>query len=106
MKTFIKKPVAIKAHQWNVGDKPLDCMVAYGESVIEQYPTYKGFYFIETLEGNHHVSDRDYVIQGVAGEYYPCKPDIFKKTYWTEIEYIKQNPSLLCTFISVNDKDR
>lgn len=37
--------------------------------------------FIETLEGIHHVSIGDYVIQGVNGELYPCKPDIFEKTY-------------------------
>ena len=37
--------------------------------------------FINTLEGNHHVSVGDYIIQGINGELYPCKPDIFKKTY-------------------------
>ena len=37
--------------------------------------------YIETLEGTHHVSVGDYVIQGVNGELYPCKPDIFEKTY-------------------------
>lgn len=37
--------------------------------------------FIKTLEGDHHVSVGDYVIQGVNGELYPCKPDIFNKTY-------------------------
>lgn len=37
--------------------------------------------FIKTLEGNHHVSVGDYVIQGVQGELYPCKPDIFLATY-------------------------
>lgn len=37
--------------------------------------------YINTLEGVHHVSVDDYVIQGVNGELYPCKPDIFEKTY-------------------------
>ena len=37
--------------------------------------------YIKTLEGVHHVSLRDYVIQGVQGELYPCKPDIFEETY-------------------------
>lgn len=37
--------------------------------------------FIKTLEGNHHVSVDDYVIRGVVGELYPCKPDIFEQTY-------------------------
>ena len=37
--------------------------------------------YIKTLEGDHHVSDGDYVIRGVQGELYPCKPDIFEMTY-------------------------
>lgn len=36
---------------------------------------------IHTLEGNLHVSPGDWVIRGVQGEYYPCKPDIFEATY-------------------------
>ena len=36
---------------------------------------------IETLEGGMTVSDGDYIIKGVDGEFYPCKPDIFHKTY-------------------------
>jgi len=37
--------------------------------------------FIDTLEGGHIVCPGDWIITGVNGEYYPCKPDIFKKTY-------------------------
>jgi len=36
---------------------------------------------IHTLEGDHLASVGDYIIKGVQGEFYPCKPDIFKKTY-------------------------
>jgi hypothetical protein len=36
---------------------------------------------IHTLEGRHVVSDLDWIIKGVAGEFYPCKPDIFAATY-------------------------
>lgn len=36
---------------------------------------------IPTLEGEHLAKIGDYIIRGVAGEYYPCKPDIFEKTY-------------------------
>lgn len=36
---------------------------------------------IETLEGTMKASVRDYIIKGVNGEFYPCKPDIFEKTY-------------------------
>lgn len=37
--------------------------------------------YIRTLEGTHHVSVGDYIIRGVRGELYPCKPDIFEETY-------------------------
>jgi len=37
--------------------------------------------YITALEGEMEVSDGDYIIKGVKGEFYPCKPDIFKKTY-------------------------
>ena len=36
---------------------------------------------IETLEGTHSANRGDYIIQGVKGELYPCKPDIFEMTY-------------------------
>ena len=36
---------------------------------------------IATLEGNHTASVGDYIIRGVKGEFYPCKPDIFEMTY-------------------------
>jgi hypothetical protein len=54
---YRKKPVVIKAYQT---DKEID---------------------IETLEGTMHGSIGDYIITGVNGEKYPCKPDIFEKTY-------------------------
>ena len=48
--------------------------------IIEAYQTDEEFY-IPTLEGILHASIGDYVITGVNGEEYPCKPDIFEKTY-------------------------
>lgn len=48
--------------------------------VIEAYQTDKEI-DIETLEGTMHASIGDYIITGVNGEQYPCKPDIFEKTY-------------------------
>lgn len=49
----------------------------------EDYPNSNGKdrLIINTLEGTHCVSWDDYIIQGVKGELYPCKPDIFKLTY-------------------------
>lgn len=47
---------------------------------VEAYQTDKDLY-IETLEGRMHASPGDWIITGVNGEKYPCKPDIFAKTY-------------------------
>lgn len=38
-------------------------------------------YFIRTLEGDMHLTENDWIIKGVKGEFYPCKPDIFELTY-------------------------
>ena len=51
--------------------------------VIEAYQTDKVMY-IETLEGIHKADIGDYIIAGVKGEQYPCKPDIFEQTYEPE----------------------
>ena len=39
------------------------------------------FLYVKTLEGDHRANEDDYIIRGVHGELYPCKPDIFEKTY-------------------------
>jgi hypothetical protein len=68
---YRKKPVVIEATQWfKMGDHP------------EVYPLpYEGEYAIKTLEGYMSVNVGDYIITGVKGEHYPCKPDIFELTY-------------------------
>jgi len=67
---FRKKPVVIEATQWfKMGDHP-----AVGHNGSE-----KGI--IQTLEGPMTVSPGDWIITGVKGEHYPCKPDIFEATY-------------------------
>jgi hypothetical protein len=48
--------------------------------VIEAYQTDKEM-IIHTLEGDMKASVEDYIITGLRGEQYPCKPDIFNKTY-------------------------
>ena len=48
--------------------------------IVDAYQTDKDMY-IETLEGVMHASQGDWIITGVNGEKYPCKPDIFEKTY-------------------------
>lgn len=53
--------------------------------IIEAYQTDKEI-FIETLEGTMKANIGDYIITGVNGEQYPCKPDIFEKTYEPVVE--------------------
>ena len=62
--------------------------------VIEAYQTDKVMY-IKTLEGTHKADIGDYIITGVNGEQYPCKPDIFEQTY---------EPEDLNGWISVKDR--
>ena len=70
--------------------------------VIEAYQTDKVMY-IETLEGIHKADIGDYIITGVKGEQYPCKPDIFEQTY--EPEDLKGSKSTrLNGWISVKDR--
>ena len=45
------------------------------------YNQYDNEYYVNTLEGPMKVTDGDYIIEGVNGEFYPCKPDIFEQTY-------------------------
>lgn len=47
----------------------------------EHYASDKRIYYIRTLEGEIKLTDGDYIIKGIDGEFYPCKPDIFEKTY-------------------------
>lgn len=73
-----KKPVTIEAILWN------------GENVKEVFDFMnwrnadhdnKHGLVIHTIEGNHKANIGDYIIKGVKGEFYPCKPDIFEATY-------------------------
>ena len=74
---YKKKPVTIEAVQW-VGHN----MVEIG-TFLNQTPYFniEGNLVISTLEGDHIANINDYVIKGVKGEFYPCKPDIFAATY-------------------------
>lgn len=75
---YRKKPVVINAIQWD-GDNIVDVMEFLGaKSFSYDYTT--GL-IIHTLEGKHYASIGDFIIKGIAGEFYPCKPDIFYMTY-------------------------
>jgi len=72
-----KKPVVIQAVQYT-GENDGDIMNFAGVSCSGHRPD--GLH-LTTLEGELHVSKGDFVIKGVKGEFYPCKPDIFESTY-------------------------
>ncbi len=72
---FRKKPVVVDAIQWfKYGDHPM----VVPDPVGHPLDSYCG---IKTLEGFMRVSPGDWIITGVHGEHYPCKPDIFEMTY-------------------------
>jgi len=73
---FRKKPVVIEAVQFK-GYNMCECLKFINGNSIFEDNSLK----IKTLEGNMTVSTEDYIIKGVSGEFYPCKPDIFEKTY-------------------------
>lgn len=49
--------------------------------IIEDCPGGKAYCKIQTLEGMMIATEEDYIIRGLRGEYYPCKPDVFEKKY-------------------------
>ena len=75
---FRKKPVVIDAVEWK-GDNfiEVDNFITIPH---ETFPS-QGIVKIPTLEGIMEAGMGDYIIKGVNGEFYPCKPDIFEKTY-------------------------
>lgn len=56
-------------------------MLTSGENFYIDHEKTKGGLIIKTLEGEHIATIGDFIIKGVNGEFYPCKPDIFEKTY-------------------------
>jgi hypothetical protein len=107
MTLFRKLPVVIEATQWfKNGDHPLDhCFIVspvsgvpfYSEGKVVRYYRHPGVPgnkpceqcgqphhihgWVDTLEQGHRVCPGDWIITGVKGERYPCKPDVFAATY-------------------------
>ena len=86
MAKFRKKPVVIHAVQWTGSN--LDEVMSFcsGDATYEMMARGNCELVIATLEdgegtAKHVVSKGDWIIRGIHGEFYPCKPDIFYKTY-------------------------
>lgn len=118
MAKYRKKPIVIEATQWfKNGDHPKDNSISIQDPLTDEYrlswgeivdrfhdpdlkyvgrdncsvckKPYLEHGSINTLEGMMTVCPGDWIITGVKGEYYPCKPDIFEATYepaWEELE--------------------
>jgi len=74
---YRKKPVVIEAFQWMRDATPQ----WWRKRTDLNINVSTGSVFIPTLEGTHEARPGDFIIQGVKGELYPCKPDIFEMTY-------------------------
>jgi hypothetical protein len=108
---YKKKPIVIDAIQWtgenhremfdflteNTFDK--ESMKVSGDHFYIDHNKVQGGLIIKTLEGEHLASIGDFIIRGIKGEYYPCKPDVFEQTYekvedsftWAGKEWLKGN---------------
>lgn len=100
MSKYMKKPVVIEAIQWTKeNDVELEHWLSKEKSVeleIDDHlyvagvgTPYISKIQIKTLEGTMEASYGDYIIKGINGEIYPCKPDIFEKTYEQPKHYLK-----------------
>jgi len=77
MAKYRKKPVVIEAFQWTVDEVPEWWINAKGIEIVVE----TGSAIIPTLEGEHEAKIGDFIIQGVKGELYPIKNEIFLLTY-------------------------
>ena len=78
---YRKKPVIVEAVIWTGNN--IDEVKELAKNTVENIIFVNNNLYIETLEGNMNVSIGDYIIKGIEGEFYPCKPNIFKETYET-----------------------
>jgi hypothetical protein len=77
IKEYVKKPIKIKALQWtgtNAEEIHSFCKDCYANNSLKML-------MIDTLEGRMRASEGDFIIRGAMGEFYACKPDVFKVTY-------------------------
>ena len=78
---FRKKPVVIEAMQWTGMESYANFDHWMDSNCLAVGPEGQEQLSIPTLEGDMLASRGDWIIRGVAGEFYPCKPDIFEATY-------------------------
>lgn len=84
---YRKLPVVIQAIMWDGTNlnELIDKLPGFKKSHYIDY--IYGDLYIQTLEGDMKASVGDYIVRGVNGEFYPCKNDIFLKTYEMATDY-------------------
>lgn len=78
---YTKKPVEIEAIQWNGYNHDEIFAFTEGKASFGGEKGEKISLFIYTLEGRMSADIGDFIIKGIKGEFYPCKPDVFAQTY-------------------------
>jgi hypothetical protein len=82
MSKWRKKPVVVEAFKWTGGPDQTEDPEWICEAIKNRTVRFESdSLLIDTLEGTHRANYGDYIIQGIQGELYPCKPDIFEATY-------------------------
>ena len=88
VKRYRKKPVVIEAVRFDGSAESADRIIGWAgaEPVANEtsnisYNSIAETLLIPTLEGDHRADSGDWIIKGIQGEIYPCKPDIFEATY-------------------------
>lgn len=101
---YRKKPVEVEAFHFTKENYKREKLplwlkkaMSYGEiSLFSQYGGEVISGDINTLEGKMQISEGDYIIKGVKGEFYPCKPDIFEMTYEPVEDFDIELPDGMC----------
>ena len=81
MAKYRKKPVVVEARLLDDSTTPGEIAAWCGGRVVKHGSFQAMTIAIDTLEGEMTAQKNDYIIKGVQGEFYPCKPEIFEKTY-------------------------
>lgn len=88
---FVKKPIVIEAVQWKIDN--VEEVVAL-QNDASPVLTFSGDnVLIETREGTMMADPDDWIIRGIAGEIYPCKPEIFEATYEQVVALGEEEPT-------------
>lgn len=100
---YRKKPVTIEAVQWNGYNA--NEIRNFVKDTLRKFEYGNRYIAIETLEGTMKADINDYIIKGVQGEFYPCKPDIFEQTYTKVEDEETEEECLYCAENGIKNTD-